>query len=89
MKNEEELQEELQKIKRSNNQYSIKASVCKLASKRWEMYNYLPGAIEHLRLAILYQEKIKMPKEINEIELAGLKSHLKYIERKLKRTNNA
>lgn len=72
--------EQIKQIKSSKKRYCIKASICKFAFKKLELFGDDPEAIiEFIKLSIYYQEKVGFPEEIN-----GLKSHLKYMKRKLK-----
>jgi hypothetical protein len=77
----ETLDEELTRIRGMRNGYPIKASVCKFAFMRHEMFEEWEAAEALLKLAIEYQEKMgDFP--WNDVELKGLRGHLRTVHRK-------
>jgi hypothetical protein len=78
-----EVAKEIEEIKKSNWQYFKKSSICKFKMKRCEIFKEYEEAITFCELAILYESYIDWPGR--NIEIKGLKGHLKYLKRKGKK----
>ena len=77
-----EVSQKIKKIKKSNWPYYTKSSVCKLSMSREEAFGELKDAIEFCKMAIHYESLISPSWSGQEIEIKGLKRHLKYIQKK-------
>lgn len=79
-----ESSDQIEEIKKKHWRYYKKASICKFAMKKHECWQEYAEAVEFCKLAIHYEQLIKRPLNLSELEINGLKGHLRYIKRKIK-----